>query len=106
MLIGPFKRNQHLTNIRSTRVERMLVKCWTQKQSRLEGFQTVYKGKVESMLIERLNRFELGSTRFQQISTFFTFSTMLDGLFKRTEHLIQQSVECVLKQMLTPFKWA
>ena len=31
---------------------------------------------------------------------------MLDDLFKRTEHLIQQSVECKLKQMLKPFKRA
>ena len=27
-------------------------------------------------------------------------------MFKRTEHLVQQSVECKLKQMLKPFKWA
>ena len=44
------------------------------------------------------------STRFQhafnKLSTTFTFSTM----FKRTEHLVQQSVECKLKQMLKPFK--
>ena len=31
---------------------------------------------------------------------------MLDDLFKRTKHLVQQSVECKLKQMLKPFKWA
>ena len=31
---------------------------------------------------------------------------MLDDLFKRTEHLFQQSVECKLKQMLKPFKRA
>ena len=31
---------------------------------------------------------------------------MLGDLFKRTEHLIQQSVECKLKQMLKPFKRA
>ena len=43
------------------------------------------KGKVESILNESLNRFELDST-------FFT----LDDLFKRTEHLVQQSVECML----------
>ena len=55
------------------------------------------------MLNESLNRFKLDSTRFQQTSTFFTFSTMLDDLFKRTEHLVQQSVECMLKQMLKPF---
>ena len=31
---------------------------------------------------------------------------MLDDLFKRTEHLVQQSVERMLKQMLKPFKRA
>ena len=31
---------------------------------------------------------------------------MLDDLFKRTEHLVQQSVEYKLKQMLKPFKRA
>ena len=31
---------------------------------------------------------------------------MLDDLFKRTEHLVQQSVECMLKQMLKLFKRA
>ena len=56
------------------------------------------------MLNEILNRFKLDSTRFQQTSIFFTFSTMLDDLFKRTEHLVQQSVECMLKQMLKPLK--
>ena len=49
------------------------------------------------MLNENLNRFKRDSTRFQHL---FMFSTMLDGLFKRTEHLVQQSVEYTLKQML------
>ena len=31
---------------------------------------------------------------------------MLDHLFKRTQHLVQQSVERMLKQMLKPFKRA
>ena len=31
---------------------------------------------------------------------------MLDDLFKRTEHLVQQSVERMLKQILKPFKRA
>ena len=31
---------------------------------------------------------------------------MLNDLFKRTEYLVQQSVECKLKQMLKPFKRA
>ena len=29
---------------------------------------------------------------------------MLDNLFKRTEHLVQQSVEYMLKQVLKPIK--
>ena len=43
---------------------------------------------------------------FNKLSTTFTFSTMLNDLFKRTEHLVQQSVECKLKQMLKLFKRA
>ena len=43
---------------------------------------------------------------FNKFSTFFTFSTMLDDLFKRTKYLVQQSVECKVKQMLKPFKRA
>ena len=31
---------------------------------------------------------------------------MLDDLLERTQHLVQPSVECVLKQMLKPFKQA
>ena len=31
---------------------------------------------------------------------------MLDDLFKRIEHLVQQSVECMLKQLLKPLKRA
>lgn len=31
---------------------------------------------------------------------------MLDHLFKRTQHLVQQSVKRMLKQMLKPFKRA
>ena len=40
------------------------------------------------------------------LSTFFMVSTMLKDLFKRPQHLVQQSVECILKQMLKPFKRA
>ena len=53
------------------------------------------------MLNESLNRFKLDSTSFQH---FLRFQTMLDELFKRTEHLVQRSGECMLKQMLKPFK--
>ena len=31
---------------------------------------------------------------------------MLKDLFKRPRHLVQQSVECMFKQMLEPFKQA
>lgn len=58
------------------------------------------------MSYERLNRFKLDSTRFQQAFNTFTFSTMLDDLLKRTEHLVRPSVECMWKQMLKPFKRA
>ena len=33
-------------------------------------------------------------------------STMFDDVFKHTEHLVQQIVENMLKQMLKPFKQA
>ena len=55
------------------------------------------------MLNESLN---LKQHAFNKLSTFFTFSTMLDDLFKRTEHLVQKSVECMLKKMLKLFKRA
>ena len=58
------------------------------------------------MLNESLNRLKLDSTRFQQAFNVFALSTMLDDLFKRTQHLVQESVECMLKQMLKPFKRA
>ena len=51
------------------------------------------------MLNESLNRFKVDSTRFQH---FF----MLNDLFKRIEHLFQQTVECMLKQTLKPLKRA
>ena len=54
------------------------------------------KGNVESMLNESLNQFK----------HFFTLSTMLNDLFKRPRHLVQQSVKRMLKQMLKPFKRA
>ena len=60
------------------------------------------KGNVESMLNESLNQFKFDSTHCQQ--AFSTLSTMLNDLFKRPRHLIQQSVEGMLKQMLKPFK--
>ena len=39
-------------------------------------------------------------------STFFTLSTMLNDLYKRSQHLVQRSVERMLSQMLKPFKRA
>jgi len=58
------------------------------------------------MLNENLNHFKFDSTHFQQAFNFFTFSTMLKALFKRSRHLVQQSVEGMLKQMLKPFRQA
>ena len=60
------------------------------------------KGNVESMLNEGLNQFRLDSTSFQQF--IFSLSAMLNDLFKHPRHLVQQSVERMLKQMLKPFK--
>ena len=33
-------------------------------------------------------------------------SSMLDDLFKRTQHLVQQMVECILNEILKSFKQA
>ena len=53
---------------------------------------------TRAMLSESLNRFKLDSTRFQQVfNIFYAFN---HDLFKCTEHLVQQSAECMLKQML------
>ena len=43
---------------------------------------------------------------FKKLSTFFTLSTMLNDLFKRPQHLVQQGVERMLNQMSKPFKRA
>ena len=70
-------------------------------------FERELKGNVESMLNESLNRFKCDSTpSFNKLSTFFTLSAMLNDLFKRTGHLVQQSVECMFKRTLKPFKRA
>ena len=44
----------------------------------------------------------MSSTSFQHV---FTRSTLLNDLFKCPSHWVQQSVECMLKQMLK-LKWA
>ena len=46
------------------------------------------------------NQFKFDSTRFQQVLTFFTLSTMLNDLLKRPRHSVQQNYEHMLKQML------
>ena len=50
------------------------------------------------ILNESLNQFKLDLKN--------TLSTMLNDLFKYPRHLVQQSVERTLKQMLKPFKRA
>ena len=86
---GPFKWFQHLIKIRSTKVDRMLDERSVQTVSRKKNF--------ESMLNESLNQFEFDSTHFQVWNIFFTLSTMLNDLFKRPRHLVQQGVERMLK---------
>ena len=56
------------------------------------------KGNVETMLDESLNQFKLDSTLTLQTSFqhYFTLLTMLNDLFKRLRHLVQQSVSQVL----------
>ena len=60
----------------------------------------IFKSKenVESILNESLNHFKLDLPNM--------LSTMLNDPFKCPRHLVQQSVERTLKQMLKPFKRA
>ena len=83
--------------------------CSTGAEQSLQTASTPFnifenKEKVESMLRESLNLFKLDSTSFQHFLRFQ--ESVLDDLFKRTEHLAQQSVECMLKQLLKRFKRA
>ena len=84
---GQFKRFQHLPNIRLTKVEWMLGKCWM-------NIFNIFKNKenVESMLNESLTQFKFDSTHFQQAFNifFYRLPTMLNHLFKRPQHLVQQ----------------
>ena len=62
----PFKRFQHLPNIRSTNVERMLGKCWTNVERSVQTASTLFnifvnKENVVWMLNESLNRFKDGT---------------------------------------------
>ena len=103
---GPFNRFQHLTNIRSTKVERMLGKCWNCLNRPFNIFEN--KGKIESMLNESLNRFKLDSTRFQQaFNIFYVFNNVgrpvqthrIFGSTKCWMH-VQANVETALAQRL------
>ena len=79
----------------------------SEKKFCLERDSSIFKnkGNVVWTLNESLNRFKFQHA-FNKLSTFFTLSTMLNDLFKRPRHLVQQSVECMLKQILKPFKRA
>ena len=71
-ITNPFKRFQHLPNIRSTKAKRMLEKCWTECSN---GFNTIRlfrepKGNVVWMLKENLNQFKFDSTSFQHFLLF------------------------------------
>ena len=89
----------------------MLGKCWTNVERKVQMATTPFnvfesKGKVESILNESLNQFTRDSTGFQQAFNIFYIFNKLNDLFKRLRHLVQQSVESMLKQMLKPFKQA
>ena len=62
----------------------MLSKFWNRLNGPFNIFEN--KGKVESMSNEILNSIQYA---FNKLSSIFTLSTMLDDLFKRTEHLVQ-----------------
>ena len=135
---------KHLTNIRSTNVEQMLGKSWTN----VEWMKFLYTAHVTKshgglQFYEVRSDFTIGPCwtdcsngfntiqhfweqrkcwidvewKFQPIQIWFKplsicfqhslhFSTMFNNLFKRPRHLVQQSVELMLKQMLKPFKRA
>ena len=66
----------------------------------------IFKNKenVEAMLNGSLNQFKFDSTRFQQaFNIFLHFQPMLNDLFKRPRHLVQQSVERMLKSFKRAF---
>ena len=64
----------------------------------------INKESVEAILNKSLNQFKFDSTCFQlAFNIFFRLSTMSNDLFKCPRHLVQQSVECMLKQMLKLF---
>ena len=67
-----------------SRIKEMLYGCWM-------------KVKTNLILIQHA---------FNNLSTVFTLSAILNDLFKRPRHFVQQSVESMLKQMLKPFKRA
>ena len=93
----------------------MLSENWCNLQARLNGsVQTAStrsnifesKGNVEAMLNESFNHFKFDSTRFQQaFNILYTFNNF-ERPVKTSRHLVQQSVELMLKQMLKPFKRA
>ena len=57
------------------------------------------------MLNESLNQFKFDSSHFQHF--FYAFNSMLNDQFKRPRHLVQQSVERMLREkMFKPFKGA
>ena len=58
------------------------------------------------MLSESLNRFKLDSTRFQQAFNIFYAFNNVGPPVQTTEQLVQQSVECMLKQKLKLLKRA
>ena len=65
------------------------------------------RGNVVWMLNESLDQFNFDSTLFQQaFNIFYAFNNVQDDLFKRPQHLVQQSVErkLQLKQLLKPFE--
>ena len=83
---GFFKRFQHLPNIRATKLNGWWANVgWTEVSTSFNIFKN--KENVEAMLNGSLNQFKLDSTHFQHFST---LSTMLNDLFKRPRHLVQQ----------------
>ena len=73
--LRPVSMVQHLTNIRSTKVEWVLGKCWTNVERSVQTASTPFnifenKGNFVWKLNESLIRFKFDSTRFQHFLRF------------------------------------
>ena len=83
--------------------------CWRAFYT-LNGYLGKYWTNVEWSVQTALTPFNIFDNRGNAVwilnESLFTLSTMLDDLFKRPQHLVQQSFERMLNRMLKPFERA